>query len=366
MDIMKLVEKAVAERASDIHLMENSPPYFRIDEDLMPVPNESVVSHENMLEVLAGILPVGLRPELMEKRGVDIGHQFGNMARCRIIVFFERRHFKVVFRLIPMTIPSLERLELDSLLGRFALLDRGMILITGPSGSGKSTTLAALVDRMNETKKISINTIENPIEYVFRNKKAVVSQREIGDDVPDFSSGTLQALRQDPDVILIGEMRDLETMRVSIQAAETGHMLLSTLHTTGAVQTVARIIGTFPEAEQETIRDQIAANLSVVVSQQLVKRLGGKGRIAALEIMVVSEHIAQMVQKDKILEIYEMIKSGTDGMQTLDQGLAKLVREKKIREVDGAQHALDVHAYRRSVMGIESSSDRGWMTDNSK
>jgi twitching motility protein PilT len=361
MDIMKLVEKAVAERASDIHLMENCPPYFRIDEDLMPV-DEPAVSHEDMLGILAGILPKGLRPELLEKRGVDIGHQFGDLARCRIIVFFERRHVKVVFRLIPMNIPSLERLELASLLGRFALLERGMLLVTGSSGAGKSTTLAALLDRINETRKISINTIENPIEYVFRNKQAIVSQREIGDDVRDFSNGAIQSMRQDPDVIMIGEMRDLETARVSIQAAETGHLLLSTLHTMGAVQTVARIVGFFPEMEQDQVRDRVAASLAVVITQQLVKRISGTGRIAALEIMVVTEHIAKLIQEGKILQIYEVIKGGGEGMQTLDQGLANLVREKKIKEIDGAQHAVDIHAYHRCVKGVESSSDRGWMS----
>ena len=361
MDIGKLVERAGAERASDIHLMENSPPYFRIDEDLMAVEGEPVVSHDDMVEVLAGILPEDLRPELIEHRGVDISHQFGNRVRCRIIVFFERRHFKVVFRLIPMTIPSPERLDMAALLGRFVPMQRGMILITGPSGSGKSTTLASLVDQMNETRKISINTIENPIEYVFQNKQGVVSQREIGDDVEDFSSGALQALRQDPDVIVIGEMRDLETMQVALQAAETGHLLLSTLHTMGAVQTVARVIATFPDTAQEQVREQLASNLSVVVSQQLVKRVGGKGRIAAQEIMIVTGHVARMIQKGKILEIYESLKSGDDGMRTLDQALALLVREKKIREVDGAQHAVDINAYHRYVLGIESSSDRGWV-----
>jgi twitching motility protein PilT len=361
MDILKLVEKALAERASDIHLMENSPPYFRIDDDLAPA-DLPVVSHQDMLDILAGVLPEGLRSELMEKRGVDISHQFGTVARCRIVVFFERRHFKIVIRLIPINIPSLEHLELASLLERFVLLERGMILVTGPSGSGKSTTLAALLDRINENRKISINTIENPIEYIYQNKKAVISQREIGDDVPDFSSGALQSLRQGPDVIMIGEMRDLETMRVAIQAAETGHLLLSTLHTLGAVQTIARIIGTFPETEHDLIRSQLSTNLSVIISQQLVKRIAGKGRIAALEILIVTAQIAQMIREDKILLIYELIKGGAEGMQTLDQGLARLVRENKIREVDGAQHAIDIHAYHRCVIGIESSSDHGWIS----
>ena len=360
MEIMKLIEKALAERASDIHLMENSAPYFRIDDDLVPV-DAPAVSHEDMLLVLTGVLPDGLRPELMENRGVDIGHQFGELARCRIIVFFERRHFKVVIRLIPMTIPSLERLGLGALLERFVQLERGMILVTGASGSGKSTTLASLLDRMNETRKISINTIENPIEYIFQNKLAVVSQREIGDDVPDFSRGARQSMRQNPDVIMIGEMRDLETMRVAMQAAETGHLLLSTLHTMGAVQTIARIVATFPESEHAMVRDQIAANLSVAVSQQLVKRIGGRGRIAAVEIMVVNAQIAKLTREGRILQIYELIKSGAEGMQTMDQGLAALVRAKKIREVDGAQHAIDVPAYHRCVLGKESSSDRGWV-----
>jgi twitching motility protein PilT len=358
---MKLVEKAVAKGATDIHLMENYPPYFRIDEDLVSV-DEPAVSHASMLEVLAGVLPDGLRPELMKERGVDIGHQFGNLARCRIIVFFERHHVEVVFRLIPIVIPTLEQLGLAPILGQYVHLNRGMILVTGPSGSGKSTTLAALLDRMNDTRKISINTIENPIEYVFKNKNAVVSQREIGDDVPDFSTGVLQCLRQDPDVIMIGEMRGLETMRVAIQAAETGHLLLSTLHSMGAVQTIARIVGTFPESEQDLIRDQIAANLTVVTSQRLVKRLEGRGRIAALEIMIVTEHVANLIREDKILEIFETIKSRGEGMQTLDQGLAILVRDGKIKEVDGAQHATDVNAYHRAVKGIESSGDRGWVS----
>ena len=167
-------------------------------------------------------------------------------------------------------------------------------------------------------------------------------------------------------MIMIGEMRNLETIRVAIQAAETGHLLLSTLHTLGAVQTVARIVGGFPEAEQDNVRDQIAATLSAVVAQQLVKRISGTGRIAALEIMIVTEHVARMIQEDRILQIYEMIKGGAEGMQTLDQGLARLVRDKKIKEIDGAQHAIDIHAYHRSVTGKQASSDRGWMSADLK
>ena len=358
MEISQLIEGAVKLNASDIHLMENAPPYFRIDSVLVPVKHPPV-THEEMVDILKSIVPERIKHKLEQRRGVDVGYQYKDVVRCRVIVFFARQRIRIAMRLIPLRVPTIEELDLPVILKTIADLRRGMVVITGPTGCGKSTTLAAIIDYINSTKKISITTIEDQIEFVHRNKKVIVSQREVGDDVEDFNNGLIQGLRQDPDVILLGEMRDVDTMRTAIRAAETGHLVFSTLHTTNAIQTVERIIANFPEREHDLVREQLASNLKAVITQNLVRRIEGKGRIAALEIMVVVDIVAKLIREHRLGDIYGIMKGGQEGMQIFDQALANLVREKKISEEQGALYARDAYAYRRFIKGVQSSSDRG-------
>jgi twitching motility protein PilT len=234
-----------------------------------------------------------------------------------------------------------------------------MVIVTGPTGSGKTSTLAAMIDFINETNKQCITTIEDPIEFVHPNKKSIVSQREVGRDVDSFNSGLIQALRQDPDVILLGEMRDVDTMRTAIKGAETGHLVFSTLHTTNAVQTVERIISTFPEPERELLREQLAGNLVAVITQNLIRRSGGKGRIAALEILIITDTIKKLILDNRLSDIAQVMKGGEQGMQVFDQAVANMVREEKITEEEGKAYSRDEFAFKRFVQGVQSSSDRG-------
>jgi len=357
MNLATLVEGAVQFKASDIHLMENAPPYFRLDGDLIPV-NHPPVTHEDMEGVIKEIVPERLISQLAVNRAVDMGYQHKDMVRLRVIIYYERGKLRMVLRLIPLRIKTFEDLGLPDTLKRIADFISGIVLVTGPTGSGKSTTLAALIDFMNSRDKISITTIEDPIEFVHQNKTGIVTQREVGEDVTDFNSGVIQALRQDPDVILIGEMRDTETIRTALKAAETGHYVLSTLHTTNAVQTIERIISTFPQSEQDLVREQIASNLKASITQTLVKRTEG-GRVAALEILVATPGVVKLISENRLRDIFTVMQTGEEGMQTCDQALANLARDKVITVEEGAATARDPYAYKRFLKGIASSSDRG-------
>lgn len=358
MDINVLIEAAAKNKASDIHLMEGAPPYFRIDGDLIPVKHPPL-SHDDVNTVLTHVLPERLRSKLASARGVDLSYQHKDIVRCRLIIFYERQKLRIVFRLIPIKVYSISELELPAALLKITEYNKGMVLVTGPTGSGKTTTLAAIIDHLNSTEKISITTIEDPIEFCHQNKMGIVTQREVGDDVVDFNSGLVQSLRQDPDVILVGEMRDSETVRTAIKAAETGHYVLSTLHTTNAVQTIERIIGVFPQVEHDLIREQIAVNLKSAITQNLVRRTEGRGRVAAVEILIANSTVSKLISDNRLKDIYGIMQSGADGMQTFDQALAALVRENKITEAEGANYAMDIYAFKRFVKGIQSSSDRG-------
>ena len=357
-NVVALIEGAVHYKASDIHLQEGFPPYFRLDGDLTPISNHPPLQHEDMLQVVKELVPPRLIEKLERERAADVGYQHKDMVRLRIVVYYERGRLRMVLRLIPLTIPSFEQLGLPLILQTIAGFYRGLVLVTGPTGSGKSTTLAAVIDYMNAREKISITTIEDPIEFVHNNKVAIITQREVGEDVIDFNAGIVQAMRQDPDVILIGEMRDMETMRTAIKAAETGHYVMSTLHTTNAIQTIERVIGTFPQAEQDLLREQLSVNLKSSISQTLVKKIGG-GRAAALEILVVTPSVSKLISDNRLRDIYGQMQTGDEGMITTDQALAKLAREKIITEEEGAAWSRDVYAFKRFLKGVSSSSDRG-------
>ncbi|MFH0794936.1 MAG: PilT/PilU family type 4a pilus ATPase [bacterium] len=358
MDFPRLLEAAVKIGASDIHLMEEYPPYLRVDGVLLPVKHPPV-SHDEMLKFTDDLLPDRLKPVLEERRGADLGYQYKDLIRCRFIIYFERRKLRIVMRLITMNIPTIDDMQLPPVLKSIADYPRGMVLVTGPTGSGKSTTLASIIDFINTNQKVAIATIEDPIEYTHKNKQAVISQREVGDDVTDFNSGIVQAMRQDPDIILVGEMRDVETMRTAIKAAETGHLLFSTLHTTTAINTIERIIGTFPQSEHELLRDQLATNMKAILTQSLLRRAEGKGRIAAVEILIVNTTISKLIRDNRLPDIYGVMQGGQEGMQTFDLGLANLVRENKVTEEEAATYTRDLYAFRRFVKGATTSSDRG-------
>ena len=358
MDLTQLIEGAVKHKASDIHLMEDYPPYFRIDGTIFPIKHPPV-THEQIMNVYDTIVPDRLKDRLEEERGVDVGYQHKDLVRCRVIAFFERHKLNIVMRLVPLEVPTIEQMGLPTILEKISDTPRGLIMVTGPTSSGKTTTLATMINYLNTNKKISIITIEDPIEFYHKNKKAIVTQRQVGDDIEDFSSGVIQGLRQDPDVILLGEMRDLDTMRTAIKAAETGLLVLSTLHTTNAIQTIERIIAHFPETEHELVREQLASNMAAVVTQNLVGRIEGKGRIAAVEIMIVTKTVSKLITDNRMNDIAEIMKSGEEGMQVFDQALAGLIREKKISEETAQRYARDPYALRRYIQGVQSSSDRG-------
>lgn len=358
MNLEALLLGAKKLKASDIHLMEGTSPFFRIHGDMKKVETPPL-THQEMQQFLNKMMPHHLMRELESQRGCDFSYQLGDEIRFRCVAYFGTNRLGIVMRLIPLSIPSIEDLELPDVIRAVTKNSRGMILLTGMTGSGKSTTLAAMIDYLNVLEALRIITIEDPIEYVYKPRKSIVTQREVGKDVPDFNVGLRQAMRMDPDVILIGEMRDVETIKVAIKAAETGHLVLSTLHTTSAVHTIQRIIGYFPENEHDLLREQLSLNLKASITQRLVKRADGKGRLAAMEIMVVNATIAKLIKDNRIPDIFGVIKGKDDGMQTFDQALADLVRRNKITFDEGTLYCEDFYAYKRFIAGIASTGDRG-------
>lgn len=358
MNVDALLLGAKRVKASDIHFIEGEPPFFRIQGDMkkVDVPALSKDDFDAMLKVM---MPSHMHREYESQRGADFGYQIGNEVRFRCVAYYEQGKRGLVLRLIQLTIPTIEDLELPEVIRTIAQNTRGMVLLTGMTGSGKSTTLAAMIDYINNNESVRIITIEDPIEYVYTSKKAIISQREVGKDVPDFNIALRQAMRMDPDIILVGEMRDIETIKVAIKAAETGHLVLSTLHTTSAVHTIQRIIGYFPDSEHDLLREQLSLNLKASITQRLVKRADNKGRLAAQEIMVVNATIAKLMKENRISDIFGVIKGRDDGMQTFDQGLADLVRANRITFDEGALYCEDFYAYKRFIAGIASTGDKG-------
>lgn len=358
MNFEALLMGAKKVKASDIHIIQDCPPFFRIDGDMKKV-EMPPITKDDLHHMLTKMMPHHLMRELESQRGCDFSYQLGEEIRFRCVAYYENSKLGIVMRLIPLTIPTCEDMEFPEVIKTVARNSRGMILLTGMTGSGKSTTLAAMIDYLNTIESLRIITIEDPVEYVYKGKKSIISQREVGKDVPDFNVALRQAMRMDPDVILVGEMRDAETIKVAIKAAETGHLVLSTLHTTSAVHTVQRIIGYFPENEHDLLREQLSLNLKASITQRLVKKAEGRGRLAAMEIMVVNATIAKLVRDNRISDIFGVIKGRDDGMQTFDQGLADYVRAGKITFDEGALYCEDFYAYKRFIAGISSTGDRG-------
>ena len=345
MEIKELLVTAKNKDASDLHLNIGVSPVLRINGKLTKLDLPELtpeITHEMIYSILSEKQKTGF-----EKFGeLDLSYELENVSRFRVNVFKHRRGEAAAFRLIPEKIKTLSELGLPSILSDFTEKDRGLVLVTGPTGSGKSTTIAALIDIINKKKYVNIITIEDPIEFIHSHRNCLVSQREIGSHTKSFASALRNALREDPDVILVGEMRDLETISMALTAAETGHLVFSTLHTISAAETVERIIDVFPPHQQNQVRMQLAGSLLGVIAQTLLPTLDEKGRVPALEIMIANAAVRNLIREGKAYQIPSTIQiSKKDGMQSLDQSLKDLVMEDKISREDALKKAIDKKAF---------------------
>jgi len=324
--IEKLLQTCINNKASDLHIAVGQPPVLRIDGHLKRLETK-VLEPEDTASLMKAIAPERCQQELQEVGGADFGFAFGTAARFRVSIFKQKGHVGMVLRQIPTKLLSFEDLGTPPVLTELIMRPRGLILVTGPTGSGKTTTMAACIDYLNDNIDHHIITIEDPIEFYHTHKKSTINQRELGVDVPSFAEAIRRGLRQDPDVILVGEMRDLETIEAAITAAETGHIVLATLHTTGAQGTVNRVIDVFPTSQQEQIRTQLSTSVIGIISQALMPRRGG-GRVAAYEMLVVTPAIANLIRENKTFRITSAIQTGGKlGMQLLDDDMFRLWRD---------------------------------------
>ena len=339
--ISDLLQLAVDEGASDLHLAVGEPPVLRIHGSLNPLDTEPLTPDDTE-RLMKSISSEDSQTRLREKGGADFGFAFGDQARFRVSIFRQKGHVGVVLRLIPSTLLTLEQIGLPGQVKDLLYRPRGLILVTGPTGSGKSTTLASMLNIINKDRDTHIITVEDPIEYYHEHQKSIVTQREIGVDVGSFADALRAALRQDPDVILVGEMRDLETMEAAITAAETGHLVFATLHTTGAARTVDRIVDAFPTNQQEQVRTQLSSSLVAVISQLLLVRQDHPGRVAAFEIMIATPSIRSLIRDNKTFRITSDIQTGARwGMVTLDAHLLALYERNIISYEDVITKAQD-------------------------
>jgi len=325
-DILALLKKAHETKASDLHLSVGSAPVLRVHGTLQAIPQATLTAEETraMAEALLSEEQIARFRQAGE---LDFSYELEGMSRYRINVYMQRGRVSVAIRTIPAQIPSLEQLQLPAVISQLALKPQGLVLVTGPTGSGKSSTLAAMIDYINRQEKKHIVTLEDPIEFLHQHASSVIDQREVGSDTKSFANGLRAALRQDPDVILVGEMRDLETISAAVTAAETGHLVFATLHTTDAPQTIDRIIDAFPAHQQGQIRVQLAAVLAGVISQRLFPKPGGQGRTCATEIMINTPAVANLIRSEKVHQIKSMMQTGrSQGMHTLDTSIKELMQ----------------------------------------
>ena len=345
MDITELLAFSVQNNASDLHLSSGSPPLIRVDGDVRKL-NIPAFDEKDVNALVYDIMNDRQRKEYEENLEVDFSFEVPNLARFRVNAFNQNRGPAAVFRTIPSKILSLDDLGCPDIFRDISDTPRGLVLVTGPTGSGKSTTLAAMVDYINSTKNYHILTIEDPIEFVHENKQCLINQREVHRDTLSFSAALRSALREDPDVILVGEMRDLETIRLAMTAAETGHLVFGTLHTTSAPKTIDRIVDVFPGEEKSMVRSMLSESLRAVISQTLIKKVGG-GRVAAHEIMLGVPAIRNLIREDKIPQMYSAIQTGmSHGMQTMDQCLQGLVNRGLITKQDAMEKAVDKNQFK--------------------
>ncbi|MDQ5822133.1 MAG: type IV pilus twitching motility protein PilT [Actinomycetota bacterium] len=344
----------VALKASDLHVTVGTPPAIRVRGELARLDGYAPFDAEQTQQLLYRVLSSEQQKQLEIKRQIDFAYSVPGVARFRVNVYFQRESLGGAFRVIPEEIKTLEELGLPASLHALAELPRGLVLVTGPTGSGKSTTLASVIDEVNRTRAEHILTIEDPIEFVHRHKRCIVNQREIGVDATSFGEGLRAALRQDPDVILVGEMRDLETISTALTAAETGHLVLGTLHTQSAPSTIDRIIDVFPPSQQEQVRIMIAGSLQGVVTQALLPTADGQGRVPALEILLPDDAVRNLIRQGKVEQIYSIMQTNTSrGMQTMEQSLADLT----LRGVITLEMALTRSSRNEQLLGLLERAD---------
>jgi twitching motility protein PilT len=360
MHIDDLLRIAMERKASDLHLKVGNYPHVRVDGELVPLTDQPRISAEEMLNMAFSMMSNRQKQKFKESAELDMAYGVAGLGRFRVNVFQQRGNVGLVLRVIPTKIRALEELYLPKVIEHICDEQRGLVLVTGVTGSGKSTTLAAMLDRINSGRPEHIITIEDPIEFLHRDKKGFVNQREVEVDTPSFGSALRASLRQDPDVILVGEMRDLETISTALHAAETGHLVFSTLHTLDAVETINRIISVFPPPEQKQIRMQLAATLRSVVSQRLVKRADGAGRVPAVEVLISTAFVRECIMTpEKTRMIRETIALGTSqyGMQTFDQSLYDLFQQGLITYETALENASNPDDFKLKIQGIASTAD---------
>ncbi len=365
-DLKRILTLAVQRGASDVHLKVGLPPVLRIHGKLVPVTGEKRLMPEDTREMAFSIMGERQKEKFRVSNEVDLAYGVSGLGRFRVNIFSQRDSIGMVLRTISVNPPTVAELNLPAVIEKIAMEPRGLVLVTGTTGSGKSTTLAAMVNHINSNRNCHIITIEDPIEFLHRDKKAIINQREVGQDTQNFATALRVALRQDPDVILVGEMRDFETIETAILAAETGHLVLSTLHTLDAQETVNRIVAVFPFQQQKQIRLQLATILKGVISQRLVSRADGQGRLPAVEVLVSTARVRECISEElKTRELHDAIAQGysTYGMQTFDQSLMDLFRRGLITYEEALKNATNPDDFALKVSGISGTSEARWRTD---
>ncbi|OQY25285.1 MAG: type IV pili twitching motility protein PilT [Desulfobacteraceae bacterium 4572_35.2] len=363
MELNDILGMAIKANASDIHLKVGLPPVYRIDGSLRPLPKAPRLAPEDIRKIAYAMMSEQQRQHFERSNELDLAYGVTGMGRFRVNMFTQRGSISMILRTIPFNVQTLEELKLPAVIKKLTQEQRGLILVTGTTGSGKSTTLASMIDSINANRTAHVITIEDPIEFLHRDKKSIINQREVGVDTETFAGALKSALRQDPDVILVGEMRDFETIETALTAAETGHLVLSTLHTIDAQESINRIVGAFPPFQQRQIRLQLASILKGVVSQRLVPCADGKGRVPAVEVMVSTARVRELIDdKEKTKMLRDTIQQGYDsyGMQTFDQSLMGLLKNKLITFDEALRQSSNPDDFKLKVSGISSSSDLSW------
>ncbi|MGE0461356.1 MAG: type IV pilus twitching motility protein PilT [Vicinamibacterales bacterium] len=361
MHVNDLLKLAVERGASDLHLKVGTYPMARVHGRLIRVTDEKKLDHEDLVEMAASIMSATQRQRFKDAQEIDLAYSVPGLGRFRCNVFQQRGTIGMVLRVIPFKVKSIDELDLPPVLKKIAEEERGLVLVTGTTGSGKSTTLAAMIDHINNTRSSHVITIEDPIEYLHKDNEAIITQREIGVDTRSFAYALRSALRQDPDVVLVGEMRDMETIETALHAAETGHLVFSTLHTLDATETINRIISVFPPHQQKQVRLQLAVVLKAAVAMRLIPRADGNGRVPAMEVLIATPFIKDcIIDKEKTHLIQGAIAQGTSqyGMQTFDQSIFSLYSQGLITYDEALRWASNVDEFKLRVQGISTTSDQ--------
>ncbi len=363
MELNEILTVALKAKASDIHIKPGLPPIYRIDGSLRPLPKAERLSADLTRQMAYAIMNDKRQRIFEERHEVDMAYGVPGLGRFRANIFSQRGSITMVFRVIPFIIPKLSELYMPPVVEKIAMEPRGLVLVTGATGSGKSTTLAAMIDYINNQRTVHIITVEDPIEFLHKDRKSIINQREIGSDTENFPTALKYALRQDPDVILVGEMRDLETIETALHAAETGHLVLATLHTVDAAESINRIISVFPPHQHRQIRAQLSSIIRAVISQRLVPRADGKGRVPAVEIMISTARTRDLIDdREKTKLLRDTIQQGyvSYGMQTFDQSLMNLYRQQLITFEEALRQSTNPDDFKLKASGISSTSDLSW------